>query len=165
MGKVKNFGSDAAKQTAASGESGVTIAGDTPSQRLLSWTALAKAHVHKAGGTWSIVRQLDGPSGSIATGRPHTLAQWLAWMDYFDRMGVPHTFLDYYGVATMPAAWPHLFDTAETARQAHWNGRAEAALAHHDRELAERIAFQKGPKFKTMVGRFRSAVQPGQAAR
>lgn len=93
----------------------------------------AKAFIKAAGGGF-MIRHVEGPQGAIATGRPHTMPQWLAWMTYLDRRKEPHGFIDRWGVATMPAEWPWLFDLAEPDEADAYRKWADDYLAERDRK-------------------------------
>jgi hypothetical protein len=116
------------------------IIGDDPLARLKSWEKLAVSHMRGAGGHGFIIRNVDGPAGSVATRAAHTLPQWLAWMDYLERKRVPHLFLISWGVATMPAEWPWLFDRPEADATDHWQRIAQNVLAKRADELSRRKA-------------------------
>lgn len=115
------------------------ISGDTKWARLDSWLAIARSHMELAGGYGFVIRNLEGQRGSLETRAPHTLPQWLAWMDYLDRNQVPHAFLDSFGLGTMPCEWPWLFDMAEEDRGDHWRAQAGATLRRRETERSKRV--------------------------
>jgi hypothetical protein len=72
---------------------------------------LAQAHA-KAYGTAFIIRALDGLDGAFATGEPATEPQWIAWVRYWQDLGIPHAFALQKGLATVPCEWPENFDAS-----------------------------------------------------
>ena len=102
----------------------------------------AKAFIKAAGGGF-IIRHVEGPQGSIATGRTHTLPQWLAWMTYFDRKRIPHAFLDKWGLGTVPAEWPWLFDLAEVDEADAYRKMADDLIAERNQKR------YRGPQTKS----------------
>jgi hypothetical protein len=72
---------------------------------------LAADHA-RAHGTAFIIRALDGQDGSFATGEPATEPQWIAWVRYWQDLGIPHAFALQKGLATVPCEWPEDFDAS-----------------------------------------------------
>jgi hypothetical protein len=64
------------------------------------FAAYARAH----GDKWHLIR-----SDQAKTPGRETPAQWLAWLEWFFRHGIPHRFAHLHGVATVPAEWPEEF--------------------------------------------------------
>jgi hypothetical protein len=64
-----------------------------------------------------------------------TPGQWRAWLAYYDRIGLPTTYLRQHGVGTTPAEWPEDFDPNAPPSDKGWAPPIEEyefPLAHRE---------------------------------
>jgi hypothetical protein len=99
-----------------------------------NYSELSMAFMRGQGGGF-VIRSLDGADGALETGKPATEAEWLAWLRYFDQIGVTKAYGRRAGMITVPCRWPEDFDpmahkSDKTARQPQsprYAGRIPAA--------------------------------------
>ncbi len=72
----------------------------------------ARAFVGARGGAAFVIRGVDGPKGSAHSRQAATEPQWLAWLAYLGRLGVPARAMRARGEATVPSEWPEDFDAS-----------------------------------------------------
>jgi hypothetical protein len=107
---------------------------------------LAADHA-RAHGTAFIIRALDGPLGSWATHEPATEPQWIAWVRYWQGLGIPHAFALSRGMTTVPCEWPENFDasappsdrSALLPRRPRGNPEARARMIDNFARLSRQI--------------------------
>jgi len=68
------------------------------------------AFIKGRGGEGFVIRAMQGENGALAAKKPATWPQWLAWMEYFARKGMPNRYARYSGMTTVPCEWPEDFD-------------------------------------------------------
>jgi hypothetical protein len=103
--------------------SGAAVRGPVGGVTASNYVDRAKAFIAGNGGEGFVIRAREGAKGSLATGEPATEAQWIAWIRYFEARGIFRNrsgqiaaFAKSFGMATVPAEWPELFDLeAETS--------------------------------------------------
>jgi len=118
---------------------------------------LAMAHARFRGAGY-VIRGLEGTDGALASCKPPTEAQWVAWMAYFETKGIPHGFALARGMTTVPCEWPEDFDVdwPKSDRHAMIHRRpialhTQARVAAMMRELADKLTegfAAPSPRFK-----------------
>jgi hypothetical protein len=80
----------------------------------------AQDFVKMHGGEGFVIRwKVTERRGSNVEG-DFTPAQWRAWLAYYDRIGLPTTYLRQHGVGTAPAEWPEDFDPTVARSDKGW---------------------------------------------
>jgi hypothetical protein len=67
-----------------------------------------------------------------------TLQQWGAWLSYFRRKNIPTRFMKTRDYWTVPAEWPHLFDTEASIQsdmEAGWHFENRSHGNEHGRKF------------------------------
>lgn len=90
-----------------SGADSKSLTGDVTAD---SYADRCSAFIQACGGRGFVIRAIEGPRGSDATGEPATEPQWMAWMDYFAAKGIGMRFTVSFGLRTVPSEWPEEFD-------------------------------------------------------